>query len=234
MLKCKDLVVNYGDLQVLHGISLHVEEGEIITLIGSNGAGKSTLLKTISGTLPVKSGELTFKGKSIAELGTIGVVKEKIAHVPESRRLFPHMTVKENLYIGAYLGDSWNQRKQRIEYVYSLFPKLLERRNQAAGTLSGGEQQMVAIGRALMSSPHFLMLDEPSLGLAPNIVDSVFELIQKLNREGITILLIEQNAQMALSISHRAYILENGKLVMEGKSSDLVNDPHVKLAYLGL
>lgn len=234
MLKCKHIEVGYGDVEVLQRVSLEVIEGELVTIVGANGAGKTTLLKSISNLLPVKRGEITYKGKNVEEYGTKGLVENEMAHVPEGRQLFHQMTIKENLFMGAYLKQHWKKKKERIDYVYSLFPKLYERRNQLTGTLSGGERQMVAIGRALMSSPKFLMLDEPSLGLAPNIVDSVFELITRLKNESLTILLVEQNAQLALSISDRGYVIENGKIVLSGDSKKLVNDPHVKLAYLGL
>ncbi|MFS0645107.1 ABC transporter ATP-binding protein [Siminovitchia sp. 179-K 8D1 HS] len=234
MLEIREIDVFYGNVQVIHKLSMKVGEGETVALLGSNGAGKTTTLKTISGLLRPKSGEILFREKNLDKIPPFSVISNGISHVPEGRRLFPQMTVEENLLMGAFEKSLWGKRKEKLETVYEMFPRLKERRMQHGGTLSGGEQQMVAIGRALMSSPKVLMLDEPSLGLAPKIVESIFELLQKLNKEGITILLVEQNANVALEISDYAYVLETGKIVLDGKAEDLMNNVYVKQAYLGL
>jgi len=222
----------YGQIEALKGISVHVDEGEIVTLIGANGAGKSTTLKTISGQLAPTKGDIIFDGKSIAGVPSHEVAGMNIVQVPEGRRIFPEMTVVENLEMGAYLRSD-KEIPQDMERVFDLFPRLKERRTQRGGTLSGGEQQMLAMGRGLMARPRLLMLDEPSMGLAPVIVDLVFETIQKLNESGITILLVEQNAAMALSVAKRGYVLETGKIVLEGPGKELLHNEQVRKTYLG-
>lgn len=233
MFKIENLDVFYGAIHALKDISLCVNEGEIITLIGSNGAGKSTTLKAISGIIPSQKGTITFKGEDITRMQPMTIVSKGLVHVPEGRRIFTDMTVRENLQMGGFLRkDRAEARKDRRE-IYELFPILGKRRDQSAGTLSGGEQQMLAMGRALMSKPQLLLLDEPSMGLSPLLVDEIFSLIQKINDGGTTILLVEQNANLALSIANRAYILETGRIVMEGDASKLANNEEVKKAYLG-
>lgn len=234
MLEIKGINVYYGEVQVLHHLAFLVKEGQTVSLLGSNGAGKTTTLKTISGILRPKVGEIFLEGKRLDQVHPSSVISMGISHVPEGRRLFPQMTVEENLMMGAFEKSLWRTRKESIRHVYGLFPRLEERKGQQSGTLSGGEQQMVAIGRALMSKPKMLMLDEPSLGLAPNIVESIFELLKELNRKGMTILLVEQNAHMALQISDYAYVVENGKIVLGGKADELMDNVYVKQAYLGL
>lgn len=234
MLDVRGIDVYYGEVQVIHDMSFRVRKGDIISLLGSNGAGKTTTLKTISGLLRPKNGGIYFEEIRLDKIQPSSVISKGISHVPEGRRLFPKMTVEENLMMGAFEKSLWGNRMQNIRNVYNLFPRLEERKDQQAGTLSGGEQQMVAIGRALMSKPKILMLDEPSLGLAPNIVESIFELLKELNGEGITILLVEQNAQAALEISDYAYVMETGKIVLDGKAEDLKDNVYVKQAYLGL
>ncbi len=234
MLTIKQLVVNYGAIEALHGISLGVEAGKIITLIGSNGAGKSTTLRTVCGLLKPRQGEILFEGQSIAGMPPHQLVKRGIAHVPEGRMIFANLTVRENLQMGAYLQSDKQVIHRELDYVFAIFPRLLEREKQMAGTLSGGEQQMLAIGRALMSRPKFLMLDEPSLGLAPLLVKLIFEKIVEINRERkLTILLVEQNANRALEISDFGYVLETGRITLEGQPASLRADPQVKNAYLG-
>jgi branched-chain amino acid transport system ATP-binding protein len=234
MLEIKKLTVSYGAIAALHGISLSVPDGKIVTLIGANGAGKTTALKTISGLLKPKSGEILYGGKSIAGLPPHQIVKLGLSHVPEGRMIFANLTVMENLQLGAYLQKDRQVVRRELENVFHLFPRLQEREKQIAGTLSGGEQQMLAIGRALMSKPRFLMLDEPSLGLAPLLVKTIFEKIVEINRQqGITILLVEQNANLALEISHFGYVLETGKISLHGDSAALRQNPQVKSAYLG-
>ena len=232
LLKVEDINVYYGAIHAIKGVSFEVSEGEIVTLIGANGAGKSTTLKTVSGLLRSKTGSITFQDKDISNVAPHKLVAHGLAHVPEGRRVFLQMTVEENLEMGAYTqkgGDA----DGHMERVYELFPRLKERRRQIAGTLSGGEQQMLAMGRALMSNPKLMMLDEPSMGLAPILVDQIFEIIQNLHKAGTTILLVEQNAQMALSVADRGYVLETGKIVKSAPAKELLNDASVKAAYLG-
>jgi branched-chain amino acid transport system ATP-binding protein len=234
MLKIKNLVVGYGAIDALHGISLSVKAGGIVTLIGANGAGKTTILKAISGLLKPKSGEILYDGKNIVGLPPHQIVKLALSHVPEGRMIFANLTVLENLQLGAYLQMDKQVVRRELEHVFSLFPRLSERGKQIAGTLSGGEQQMLAIGRALMSKPKLLLLDEPSLGLAPLLVKTIFEKIVEINRQqGLTILLVEQNANLALEISSFGYVLETGKITLQGDSPSLRQNPQVKSAYLG-
>ena len=234
MLSIKDLNTYYGNIHALKGINMEIGQGEIVSLIGSNCAGKTTTLGSIAGLIPARSGSVIFKGQDITNVPAHNLVKLGISLSPEGREVFPALSVQENLRLGAYIKTDKAKIKESFERVYDLFPRLRERINQSAGTLSGGEQQMLAIGRALMCEPELLLLDEPSLGLAPNLVLMIFELIESINKKhGTTILLIEQNANMALSISHRAYVLETGRISMFGKACDLANDPRVKKAYLG-
>ena len=233
MLVLKDVNVYYGAIHAIKGISFEVNQGEIVTLIGSNGAGKSTSLKTISGLLRPKSGSITFKGDNLTRIAPQTIVAKGISQVPEGRRVFANMTVIENLELGAYLRKDKAGIKQDMQHVYDLFPRLLERNTQISGTLSGGEQQMLAMGRALMSKPELLLLDEPSMGLAPILVNQIFSIIKEINASGTTILLVEQNAHMALSIANRAYVLETGKIVLSGDSKELAASEEVKKAYLG-
>ncbi len=224
----------YGQIEALKGISLHVDEGEIVTLIGANGAGKSTTLNTISGLLAPKTGEVKLHGEMISGLPVHKVTAKGVVQVPEGRRIFPRMTVEENLNMGAFLRNKDVEGvKSSLETVYGLFPRLKERRSQKGGTLSGGEQQMLAMGRAIMATPKLLMLDEPSMGLAPVVVETIFETIEKLNQEGTTILLVEQNAAMALSVAHRGYVLEVGKIALEGPGQELLHNEQVRKTYLG-
>jgi branched-chain amino acid transport system ATP-binding protein len=231
LLELDDVHVHYGKIEAIRGISVDVDEGEIVTLIGANGAGKSTTLKTISGLRTVSQGEIRFNGEVITRMPGHKRVLAGIGQSPEGRGIFPGMTVAENLHMGAYArkGDS----SKELAEVYDLFPRLAERKRQAGGTLSGGEQQMLAMGRALMSDPKVLLLDEPSMGLAPMLVNQIFSIIEEINRRGTTILLVEQNAQQALKIAHRAYVLETGQIVKSAPAADLLNDPEVKAAYLG-
>lgn len=233
MLKVEDINVYYGNIHALKGVSLEINEGEIVTLIGANGAGKSTLLKTISGLLKPKQGKIVFEGKQIAGKAAQTIVKQGISHVPEGRRVFANMTVGENLELGAYLRKDKKGIKQDMEMVYDLFPRLLERLKQQAGTLSGGEQQMLAMGRALMAKPRLLLLDEPSMGLAPLLVKTIFRIIEEINVSGTTVLLVEQNANLALSIADRAYVMETGRIVLSGNAEELTSSEKVKMAYLG-
>ncbi|MEM1586897.1 MAG: ABC transporter ATP-binding protein [Candidatus Bathyarchaeia archaeon] len=234
MLKVENVDAAYGDLQVLWNVGLEIEKGELVSIIGSNGAGKTTLLKVISGMLPLKRGRIKFFDQDITFLKPHKRASLGIGHVMEGRRLFSHLTVEENLKMGAYLKESWKKRDETLETVFELFPRLKERRKQRAGTLSGGEQQMLAIGRALMLRPKLLLLDEPSLGIAPKLTLSIFDTIKKINEyEGVAILLVEQNVHLSLNISRRAYVLENGRIVLEGSSEELLNNPQVKKAYLG-
>lgn len=233
MLKISDLHTYYGNIHALKGINMEIKSGEIVSLIGSNGAGKSTTLSSIAGLVSSSKGSITFEEKDITNNPPYNLVKLGISLSPEGREVFPALTVEENLRLGAYSKIDKKRIESSFSRVYDLFPRLKERIKQQAGTLSGGEQQMLAIGRALMCEPKLLLLDEPSLGLAPNLVLMIFDLIQDINKQGTTILLIEQNANMALSISDRAYVLETGHISMQGKASDLANDPMVKKAYLG-
>jgi branched-chain amino acid transport system ATP-binding protein len=234
MLEIKNLGVNYGSITALKGISLEVKQGDIVTLIGANGAGKTTTLKTISGLLRVRSGEIYYEGNRIANLPPHQIVKLGISHVPEGRMIFANLTVQENLRMGAYLQKDKAAIRSEQDFVFGMFPRLKERQSQVAGTLSGGEQQMLAIGRALMSRPKFLMMDEPSLGIAPLLVKTIFEKIVEINRErGITILLVEQNANLALEISRYGYVLETGRIILQDNSAALRQNPQVKSAYLG-
>ncbi|HLX96893.1 MAG TPA: ABC transporter ATP-binding protein [Verrucomicrobiae bacterium] len=234
MLELRNLTASYGAITALHGISLSVPPGRIVTLIGANGAGKTTTLKAISGLLRARRGEILYDGKNIAGLPTHQIVKLGLSHVPEGRMIFVNLTVMENLQMGAYLQKDRQAIQRELDYVFATFPRLQERRQQIAGTLSGGEQQMLAIGRALMSKPKFLMLDEPSLGLAPLLVKTIFEKIIEINRQqGITILLVEQNANLALEVSHSGYVLETGKITLQGDSAALRRNPQVRSAYLG-
>ena len=232
MLKVDDINVYYGSIHAVKGVSFEVQKGEIVTLIGANGAGKSTILNTISGLLQAKPGAITFLEKSIVGVAAHKIVKSGLAQVPEGRRVFSKMSVKENLEMGGYTVRK-SEAVDYIDYVFNKFPRLKERHKQIAGTLSGGEQQMLSMGRALMSRPQLLMLDEPSMGLAPMLVDQIFDIIKELNDSGMTILLVEQNAQMALSIADRGYVLETGKIVTTANAKDLLNNDAVKKAYLG-
>ena len=233
MLEVKDLHVSYGAIKAVQGISFRLEEGETVALIGSNGAGKSTTLRTISGLEKAKSGSIIFKGEELTKLKPHQIVERGIAHVPEGRRVFARMTVDENLRMGANVIRDKSRIKQDLERVYDIFPRLKEREKQQAGTLSGGEQQMLALGRALMTNGSLLMLDEPSMGLAPIIVEDIFRIIRQINQSGTSTLLIEQNAYLALTTASHAYVLETGRITMEGKCEDLLADERVKAAYLG-
>ena len=234
-LEIKDLHVHYGKIEAIKGVSVVVNEGEIVTLIGANGAGKTTMLKTISGLRPVSSGQILFDGQDISKMAAHDRVELGLSQAPEGRGIFPGMTVLENLEMGKYHRKGRkSEMKEDLEKVYHLFPRLLERVNQAGGTLSGGEQQMLAIGRALMARPKVLLLDEPSMGLAPLMIANIFRISTEINNLGTTILLVEQNAQQALQRAHRAYVLETGNVVKEAKASDLLNDPAVRAAYLGV
>ncbi|GAA2392584.1 ABC transporter ATP-binding protein [Catellatospora methionotrophica] len=234
LLEIDDITLHYGRIQALHGISLHVNEGEVVALIGANGAGKSTIMRAISGLRAVSSGAIRFQGEDISKVRADLRVARGICQAPEGRGVFPGMTVQENLEMGAYIRRDHAAIAQDMERVYGLFPRLLERRKQAGGTLSGGEQQMLAVGRALMARPKLLLLDEPSMGLAPMIIQQIFTIITEINQQGTTVLLVEQNAQQALSRAHRAYVLETGNIVKEGTGADLLHDPAVKAAYLGV
>ena len=231
LLYIKDLKVSYGGIEAIKGISLTVEKGEIVTLIGANGAGKSTTLRAISGLLPLREGTITYDGQVISGQSPQKIVSEGIGMVPEGRRVFPNLTVLENLKVGAYLRR--DDIQPDIDHVYQMFPRLKERSWQMAGTLSGGEQQMLAVGRAMMMRPKLMMMDEPSLGLAPLVIRDIFRIIEKLHEEGITILLVEQNANAALRIADSAYVLETGRITLHGTGKELLDDPQVKEAYLG-
>lgn len=233
MLKIDNIDVYYGAIHALKGISLEVNEGEIVTLIGANGAGKSTTLRTISGLLKPKAGSITFLGQNIAGVRAHEIVKKGISQVPEGRRVFAEMTVMENLDLGAFVRKDKAGIQQDLKHVFELFPRLEERKNQSAGTLSGGEQQMLAMGRALMSRPKLLLLDEPSMGLAPLLIKEIFNIIVDINKSGTTVLLVEQNANMALSIANRAYVLETGRITLSGKAQNLAASEDVRKAYLG-
>ncbi|MCU0317644.1 MAG: ABC transporter ATP-binding protein [Fimbriimonadaceae bacterium] len=233
MLKIEQASVFYGAIQALNKVSLHVEEGEVVSIIGSNGAGKSTLLRTISGLMKPREGTITFQGNGIHGEDPDRIVRAGISHSPEGRRIFTNMTVLENLQLGAHTRKDHAEIKKDMEKVMLRFPRVKQRLSQNAGTMSGGEQQMLAICRALMSRPKLLLLDEPSMGLAPNLVTEIFSIVKELNQDGVTILLVEQNAHRALEVANRAYVLETGNLVLEGKGHDLLHDPKVKEAYLG-
>jgi branched-chain amino acid transport system ATP-binding protein len=233
LLEVKGVDVLYGDVQAVWDLSIHVDEGAIVALVGANGAGKTTLLKTISGIIRAKRGEILFSGKSLTKIRPQEVVNIGISHVPEGRRLFSKLTVLENLRLGAYPPRARSLFAQSLERAYGLFPVLKERKDQMAGSLSGGEQQMLAIGRALMAQPHLLMLDEPSLGLSPIFVRTMFELIGTLNNQKVTILLVEQNIHQALKIAHQAYVLKTGKIAMSGRGDELLSNPEVQKAYIG-
>ena len=233
-LEIKDLRVHYGKIEAIKGVSVRVNQGEIVTLIGANGAGKTTILKTISGLRPISSGSITFDGKDINKIPAHKRVDLGISQVPEGRGIFPGMSVLENLEMGKFnRKDRKSEMQEDLDRIYFLFPRLKERTAQAGGTLSGGEQQMLAIGRALMARPKVLLLDEPSMGLAPQMIANIFRIISEINKQGVTILLVEQNAQQALQRAHRAYILETGNVTKEAKAADLLNDPAVREAYLG-
>jgi branched-chain amino acid transport system ATP-binding protein len=234
MLKVSGIDVFYGDLQVLWDASFEVRAKEILVLVGANGAGKSTTLKTISGLLKPRRGTIEFDDVRLDQLSPDKVIGQGVVHVPEARRLFREMSVEENLIMGSLAPEAKRKRRQTMEWVYELFPRMKERRKQAAGTMSGGEQQMCAIGRGLMALPKILMLDEPSLGLAPILVQDVFGIVKRINREGVTVLLVEQNVRQTLAMCDRAYVLENGRVVLQGTGKDMMNDPHVKEAYLGI
>jgi branched-chain amino acid transport system ATP-binding protein len=233
MLKVENLVVSYGGIEALKGISLEVPEGEIVTIIGANGAGKSTLLRSIIGLVKTESGSIKYDEKELTNLRSQDIVAQGISLVPEGRRVFPNLSVLENLRIGAYMRKDTEGIRNDIEAIYEKFPRLKERNWQMAGTLSGGEQQMLAVGRAMMSRPKLLLMDEPSLGLAPLIIKNIFEIIKQLNKEGITVLLIEQNANMALKVAHLAYVLETGKITLKGTGRELLENPQIAAAYLG-
>lgn len=234
MLKVSEIDVYYGDLQALRGVSIGVEQGEIVSVIGSNGAGKSSLLKTISGMLRPRRGIITLNGNNISHASTSHIVEQGISHVPEGRQIFPTMTVLENLEMGAQFPRTQKAQQESMRQVFDYFPRLKERLNQKAGTLSGGEQQMLAMGRGLMSLPALMMLDEPSLGLAPVLVSTIFEIIEKINRQGTSILLIEQNVFHSLKISDRGYVLENGQVALSGSGRELLENHHIRKTYLGL
>ena len=233
MLEVKDLQVYYGVIQALKGISFEVNQGEVIALIGANGAGKTTTLQTLTGIIPSKAGSITFEGKDITKIPAHKIVEMGMAHVPEGRRVFADMTVYENLLMGAYTRKDKNEIAKSLTNVYKRFPRLEERKNQRAGTLSGGEQQMLAMGRALMSKPRIILMDEPSMGLSPIFVNEIFDIIKEVSEGGTTVLLVEQNAKKALSIADRAYVLETGNITLSGKAEDLLNDESVQKAYLG-
>ena len=234
LLELQDITLLYGRIQALHGISLTVEEGEIVALIGANGAGKSTTMRAISGLRPVAHGSIVFDGQDITKLRADLRVVRGVSQSPEGRGIFPGMTVRENLEMGAYTRRNRSEINQDMERAFTLFPRLREREKQVGGTLSGGEQQMLAVGRALMSRPKLLLLDEPSMGLAPMLIQQIFDIIVEINQQGTTVLLVEQNAQQALSRAHRAYVLETGRIVKSGSGAELLHDPAVKDAYLGV
>ncbi|MCL1925543.1 MAG: ABC transporter ATP-binding protein [Syntrophorhabdaceae bacterium] len=234
MLKVSGIDVFYGDLQVLWDVSFEIKQGEILVLVGANGAGKSTTLKTISGLLKPARGSIEFQGIYLDQLKADQVISHGVVHVPEARRLFREMTVEENLIMGSLAPEAKKKRADTLEWVYELFPRMKERRKQVAGTMSGGEQQMCAIGRGLMALPKVLMFDEPSLGLSPILVQEVFEIAKRINKEGVTVLLVEQNVRQTLTFCDRAYVLENGRIVLHGTGKELLNDVHVREAYLGI
>ena len=232
ILEVKDLEVYYGVIQAIKGISFEVNQGEIIALIGANGAGKTTTLQTITGLIPAKSGKIIYEGNDITRIPSHKLVSMGMAHVPEGRRVFAQLTVLQNLRLGAYTRKDKKELEDTLKTIYKRFPRLEERKNQPAGTLSGGEQQMLAMGRALMSHPRLIVMDEPSMGLSPIYVNEIFDIIKEINNSGTTVLLVEQNAKKALSIAHKAYVLETGKIVLNGDAKDLMNDDSVKKAYL--
>lgn len=233
MLEVKDLEVYYGMIQAIKGIDFHVNEGEVVALIGANGAGKTTILHTVSGLLQANAGSITFEGQDITKVPGHKIVSMGMAHVPEGRRVFSQLTVLQNLKMGAYTRNDKNEIEETLKMVYSRFPRLEERKNQIAGTLSGGEQQMLAMGRALMSHPKIILMDEPSMGLSPIFVNEIFDIIKSVSESGTTVLLVEQNAKKALSIADRAYVLETGNIALEGNAKDLLNNDSIKKAYLG-
>jgi branched-chain amino acid transport system ATP-binding protein len=233
VLRIENLDFSYGDLQVLWGVSLQVDQGEIVTVLGANGAGKSTTLRNVSRLVRPSRGSITFEGKNLGKLESHQVVEMGVVQVPEGRRIFPEMTVLENLRMGSFVKSTRPDRQRNLERAFALFPRLAERQKQLGGTLSGGEQQMLAIGRGLMANPRLLLLDEPSLGLSPLFVKNIFEIIKEINRQGITILLVEQNVFQSLRISHRAYVLETGRVVLSGTGEELLVNEHVKKAFLG-
>ena len=233
MLQVTDLKVNYGVIQAIKGVSFEVNEGEVIALIGANGAGKTTILHTVTGLIAPKSGKIEFEGKDITKMPAHKIVTLGMAHVPEGRRVFADLSVYENLLMGAFTRKDKDEISQTLEMVYNRFPRLKERKNQVAGTLSGGEQQMLAMGRALMSHPKIILMDEPSMGLSPLFVNEIFDIIKEVSASGTTVLLVEQNAKKALSIADRAYVLETGKIVLDAAADVLMNDPSIKKAYLG-
>ena len=234
MLKVNEIDVFYGDLQALRNASIEVNPGEVVSVIGSNGAGKSTLLRSISGILRPRRGKIAFNAEEISQVPTFRIVEHGISHVPEGRQIFPTMTVLENLEMGAQFPRTKKVKAETLEQVFTYFPRLKERQDQKAGTLSGGEQQMLAMGRGLMSLPELIMLDEPSLGLAPLLVSTIFEIIEKINQQGTSILLIEQNVFHSLKIADRGYVLENGRIVLDGRGRELLENPHIRKTYLGL
>jgi branched-chain amino acid transport system ATP-binding protein len=233
LLEVKNLSVSYGAIRAIHGVSFHVDEGEVVTLIGANGAGKSTTLQTISGLLPVDSGDILYDGESLVGVEASRIVRKGVIHVPEGRRIFSPLTVRENLEMGAFSRSDKEEIEQSMEHAFRLFPRLKERLEQTGGTLSGGEQQMLAVARALMAKPKLLLMDEPSMGLAPILVEEIFDIIQEIRQEGVTILLVEQNAHMALSVADRGYVLETGTVELEGTAEELAANPAVREAYLG-
>lgn len=234
MLRIEKLNFSYGDLKVLWDVDLHVEAGEIVTVVGANGAGKSTTLKNISRLVKPDSGTISFNGQDLTRLPSHRVVEQGLVQVPEGRRIFPEMTVMENLRMGSYVKGTRKDRERNIEWVFELFPRLLERQKQLGGTMSGGEQQMLAIARGLMANPKLLLLDEPSLGLSPLLVKNIFDIITGINRQGVTILLVEQNVYQSLRIAHRAYVMETGRVVLTGGGQELLDNEHVKKAFLGM
>jgi branched-chain amino acid transport system ATP-binding protein len=234
LLELQDVEVAYGDLPALRGVSLGVEEGETLSVVGANGAGKTTMLRAISGLLRPRAGRILLDGARLDRMPSHVIVARGVVQVPEGRKIFPGLTVRENLELGSYVAAARQHRRQSLERVLGLFPRLAERQRQAAGTMSGGEQQMLAIGRALMARPRILMLDEPSLGLAPIIVQEIFRIIAEINRLGMTVLLVEQNTRQALSLSRRGYVLENGRIALEGSGAELLGNEHVRRAYLGM
>ena len=233
MLEVKDLDVYYGMIQAIKGVSFHVDQGEVIALIGANGAGKTTILHTVTGLLSPKKGSVVFEGQEVTKIPAHKIVSLGMAHVPEGRRVFAELSVYENLKMGAYTRKDKSEIEENLQKIYERFPRLKERKNQMAGTLSGGEQQMLAMGRALMSQPKIILMDEPSMGLSPILVNEIFDIIQEVSKSGTTVLLVEQNAKKALSIADRAYVLETGRIALEGRAEDLLRDDSIKKAYLG-